>query len=412
MAAERARLAPRRRPVRVPEASSPRASVIVLGWQLATDLVECVASLTESDPRTPYEVIILLNGAAPPVVEAVATKMTGAKVLTSQVNVGFGAGCNIAAQRARGEYLVFLNDDTVVHRGWLDALVATADDLPDAGAVCSRLHFPDGRLQEAGCRILREPRTLQVGRGDTSVDPALLDRRDVDYGSAAALLVRKAAFMEVGGFDVGYGPGYFEDADLRLRLRSRGWRIVYEPNAVVDHLQSGSTNADGWFREFAYFKGAHEFDTRWAAVLAGAPTKDSPLHVLCDIPILASGPPVVPPTGGLPGDEPERAVQRALGIKDEYIAWLVQRLTENQAELAARAEELAALMEQHGGRVRELTEVESQLAQTGAFAHELQAHLGAIESLGVVGLIRWRLGRSIQRWPRFVQLLQRLRGRS
>jgi GT2 family glycosyltransferase len=162
----------------------------------------------------------MLNGAAPEVEAFVHMKAGGVRLAHSRVNLGFAGGNNRAAECARGEYLVLLNDDTLVEPGWLDWLVSAADANPRAGAVGSCVLFSDGRIQEAGSLIWSDGSTMPVARGVESESLDWHFARPVDYASACSLLVRRNTWEAVGGLDEGYYPAYYEDVDLCLAIRA------------------------------------------------------------------------------------------------------------------------------------------------------------------------------------------------
>ncbi len=138
-------------------------------------LGRCLCALAaEVDDPIAAEVVLVLNGADADVTTFVDQYVQGTVVLRSPVNLGFAGGCNLAARQARGAYLVFLNDDTEVNRGWLEALVRVADTQPRVGAVGSRILFPDGRLQEAGSLVWRDGSAQGLGRGASADSPPFL----------------------------------------------------------------------------------------------------------------------------------------------------------------------------------------------------------------------------------------------
>ncbi len=147
------------------------------------------------------------------------------------MNHGFGGGCNLAARFARGERLVFLNDDAVVTPGWLTALCAAMDSDDRIGVVGSAILLADGRLQEVGDVIWRDGSTSHLGRGLVSTAAAHLDLRDVDYVSFCSAMVRRQTWDDVGGFDERFFPAYYEDADLCLSARVP--RLAYRVRARV-----------------------------------------------------------------------------------------------------------------------------------------------------------------------------------
>ena len=153
-------------------------------------------------------------------------------------NLGFLEAITAGIGAARGTYVHLLNNDTVVQPGWLEALLEVAEGDERVGAVGSKLVFPNGRLQEAGSVVWCDGTAWNLGYGLEPDAPPFNVRRAVDYCSAASLLVRRAAFDAVGGFDRRYAPAYYEDTDLCFSLRAAGHPVIYEPTSVVMHQGS------------------------------------------------------------------------------------------------------------------------------------------------------------------------------
>ena len=165
-------------------------------------------------------------------------------ICASAANSGFIACCNRGAKKARGKYLVFLNNDTLVTEGWLSTLMETFAYEPQAGIVGSKLIYPDGRLQEAGGIIWRDASGWNYGRYDDFAKPEYNYLRDVDYCSAAALMIPKSLFQSVGGFDPRYAPAYYEDADLAFKVRQAGYKVLYQPLSEVIHYEGATGGTD------------------------------------------------------------------------------------------------------------------------------------------------------------------------
>jgi O-antigen biosynthesis protein len=251
---------------RFAEFPEPRVSVVILIYSSAAHLDGALDSLLVNvDPRFPYEVILVANGAPSAVVAAVQRAARGARVMISDANLGFGGGCNLGASAARAPYLVFLNDDVVVRPDWLEALVRLADERPEAGAIGSRITSPDGTLQEAGSIIFADGSTMPVGRGLPAATPRWRAVREVDYCSGCSLLVRRQAFEAVGGFDTAFHPAYYEDVDLALKLRTAGWRILYQPRSRLVHLEAQSSTSD--FKAYLFRRNLATLRLRWAPLL-------------------------------------------------------------------------------------------------------------------------------------------------
>jgi glycosyltransferase involved in cell wall biosynthesis len=145
---------------------------------------------------------------------------------------------------ARGQYLLFLNNDTLVKPGWLDELVQTFEQVPNVGIAGSKLLFPDGKLQEAGGIIWRLGDGWNWGRGRDPNEPAFSFLRDADWVSGAALMIERPLFEQLGGFDEYYAPAYYEDTDLAFRVRALGKRVVVQPASEIVHLEGVSAGTD------------------------------------------------------------------------------------------------------------------------------------------------------------------------
>lgn len=160
----------------------------------------------------------------------------GPEVIVVDEGLSYGEHCNLGAQRASGDVFVFLNDDTEVSPGWLDALTRSFID-ERVGIVGCRLVYPDGKIQHAGV-YFESPGGVLTARNQ------LLDAQSrwVEAVTGACMAVRAETFDQLGGFDVGYVNGY-EDVDLCLAARRDGWRIWYTNETTVVHHESQSGRA-------------------------------------------------------------------------------------------------------------------------------------------------------------------------
>jgi GT2 family glycosyltransferase/glycosyltransferase involved in cell wall biosynthesis len=231
----------------------------------------CLASLQEHRGPDRFEVIVVDDCSTDETAEAIS-RIPGIVYLRNETNSGFIVSCNRGAQKARGKYLVFLNNDTLVRDGWLTALVDTFAEGPDAGIVGSKLIYPDGRLQEAGGIIWRDASGWNYGKFDDPAKPEYNYLREVDYSSAAALMILKSLFQSVGGFDPRYAPAYYEDTDLAFKVRQAGYKVVYQPLSEVIHYEGATGGTD-----LATGTKKHQdinrstFAERWAAELLEKP---------------------------------------------------------------------------------------------------------------------------------------------
>jgi O-antigen biosynthesis protein len=222
----------------------PDCSVIIPVLGRCALTYDCLRSLLRVGARASFEIIVVDNGSPDETREVVRAFGARVRLLSNPRNLGFVTACNQGAKEAHGTYLVFLNNDTEVLAGWLDRLVETAEQFEKVGAVGAKLVYPSGRLQEAGGIVFADGTAANFGRSDDPDDPRYAYLREVDYCSAACLMVPKRVFEEVGGFDPRYSPGYYEDTDLGFALRERGYRVLYQPLSEVVHREGGTAGTD------------------------------------------------------------------------------------------------------------------------------------------------------------------------
>jgi GT2 family glycosyltransferase/glycosyltransferase involved in cell wall biosynthesis len=230
-------------PFAVPRAEAPEVSVIVPVYNHFAHTLACLRSLAEVEEPTPFEVLVVDDCSSDETPERLA-EIEGITRIRNAQNLGFIGACNAGAEVARGEFLVFLNNDTVVTPGWLGALVRTFAQRSDCGLAGARLVYPDGRLQEAGGIVFADGSGWNFGRFQDPHHPRYGYLRESDYCSGAAIMVRADLFRELGGFDRRYAPAYYEDTDLAFKVRAAGLRVYYQPRATVVHFEGVSSGTD------------------------------------------------------------------------------------------------------------------------------------------------------------------------
>ena len=230
-------------PIAVPPLiSSSGVSIVIPVLDQPEYTLLCLREVVATCAAGSYEIIVVDNASAAPTATALAG-VAGLRVIRNERNVGFGEACNQGARSARGKWLLFLNNDTVPRSGWLRALTEAAA-APGVGAVGAKLLYPDGRLQEAGSVVWRDGSGWNYGHNEPADAPEYCYVREVDYCSAACLLVNRGVFLELGGFDPRYAPAYYEDTDLCFRLRERGLHTLYQPEAQVVHFRGVTAGTD------------------------------------------------------------------------------------------------------------------------------------------------------------------------
>lgn len=262
----------------LPAPAAPRVSVIIPAHGELPYTLACLRSIMRHGAIATFEVIVVDDASPDDSAKALAG-IVGLRLIVNPYNLGFIGSCNTGADAARGEFLLFLNNDTQVTPGWLDALLRCFDQRTDCGIAGSRLVYPDGRLQEAGGLVFGDGTCWNTGRFEPRDALAWRYRRETDYVSGASLLIRRELFQHVGGFDARYAPAYYEDTDLAFTVRKHGLRVYYEPASVVIHCEGISAGTDptrGMKRHQLLNQAT--FVDKWAAELSTQPPAGTPLE--------------------------------------------------------------------------------------------------------------------------------------
>lgn len=215
------------------KAIPPLASVIIVNYNGRSHLPACLNSLLNDD-GVEMEIIVVDNASSDGSADLVAAAYPQARLIHSRENLGFGGANNLAAAHAQGEYLAFLNQDTVVTTGWLEALIHALEQTPQAGLSTPQILLLDqpDQVNAAGNEMHLTGLTLCRGLYDPAEQWQQPDR--VTAVSGAAFVMRRSLFIALGGFDADFFM-YFEDTDLSLRARLLGYDCRYVPQAVVYH---------------------------------------------------------------------------------------------------------------------------------------------------------------------------------
>ena len=230
-------------PLEFAEVLEPTVSVVIPVYNHARVTYRCLQSLWKNSSTNSLEVIVV-DDCSTDETPVLLERMKGIRVVRNEKNSGFILSCNAGAAAARGEYIWFLNNDTILTSGSLDVLVGTFLDFPDAGLVGSKLIYPDGKLQEAGGIIWQDASGCNYGRGDDPEKPEYSYLRDVDWCSGASIMIPNFLFHELGGFDRRYLPAYYEDVDLAFTVRKAGKRVLLQPLSRIVHAEGVSSGTD------------------------------------------------------------------------------------------------------------------------------------------------------------------------
>ena len=248
-------------------APDPEVSVIIPVYNQFLYSLRCLWSILQAGDHARLQVIVADDGSDDET-QAFFGALPGITYIRNAQNMGFLRSCNHAATQAKAPHLFFLNNDTAVLPGWIDRLLDVARSTPEAGLIGSKLVYPDGTLQEAGGFVWAEGGGANLGRNSDPQDPGYNLRRDADYISGAAILVPRAVWQDVGGFDERYVPAYCEDTDLAMRLRNLGWRVIYQPSSTIVHFEgvSSGTSTDSGIKAYQVVN-FEKLRDRWAFAL-------------------------------------------------------------------------------------------------------------------------------------------------
>lgn len=225
------------------ETKTPLVSIIIPVYNQWEYTYSCLQSIFENTQGISYEIIIADDQSNDETVN-VNRYVENIKVIRNEKNLGFLLNCNNAARETKGKYIVFLNNDTNVQKDWLKYLVDLIESDETIGMVGSKLVYEDGRLQEAGGIIWKDATGWNYGRLDDPEKPEYNYVKEVDYISAASIMIRTDLWEKIGGFDERYTPAYFEDSDLAFEVRKHGYKVVYQPKSVVIHFEGISHGTD------------------------------------------------------------------------------------------------------------------------------------------------------------------------
>ncbi|MCS6859174.1 MAG: glycosyltransferase family 2 protein [Abditibacteriales bacterium] len=245
-------------------------SLIIVNWNGKDFLRECLRSVRAEGARSDapeMEVIVVDNASTDGSVLMVREEFPEAQLIENAANVGFAAGNNCGLRRCRGRYALLLNSDAQLQANALRALLTFMEAHADAGAAGAMLRYPDGRWQPSGRpfptlhRFLAEVTGLYARAGGDAhllrnVDPEQV--REVDEVSGACLMVRRAAWEQVGLLDENFFLLY-EDVDWCRRLKKSGWKIFYVPQARVVHHYGASRRAVSEPVHLAALQSAHYY---------------------------------------------------------------------------------------------------------------------------------------------------------
>lgn len=226
-------------------------SIVIVSWNCKEELLRCVDSLTQHPYSGGQEIIVVDNDSQDGTVVALHERFSQVRVIQTGTNLGFGRAANHGLRLAQGSFLLFLNPDTAVPAGTLDAAVKSVERHPAVGVVGVSLRDGEGNVQPS-CghflslwSLISGNLHLAHGKGAAretdgrGVLWTLTKQAEVDWVMGAFMVGRREVLAMIGGFDEDYFL-YAEDMDLCYRLRQQGYAVLFCPEVTVTHLGNRS----------------------------------------------------------------------------------------------------------------------------------------------------------------------------
>lgn len=245
----------------------PKVSIIIPAYNQFGYTYNCLKSILKNTVNVEYEVI-LADDCSTDETSHIEDYATGVKHVRNEENLLFLKNCNNASKYAKGEYILFLNNDTQVLFNWLAPMVHLMESDSAIGMTGSKLIYPNGMLQEAGGIIWSDGSGENFGRGQNPELPEFNYVKEVDYISGASIMIRTSLWKEIGGFDEHFAPAYYEDTDLAFEVRKHGKKVVFQPASKVVHFEgiSNGTETSGGIKKYQVVN-KEKFEEKWHSVL-------------------------------------------------------------------------------------------------------------------------------------------------
>jgi len=252
-------------------ADEPLVSILIPNRDHMEDLSECIESVFALSRYRNFEIIVAENGSFTDGIfryyENIQRQHDNVRVVTWDGPFNYSAINNFAAREARGEYFLLLNNDTeVISPGWLEEMLLFARRA-DVGVVGAMLYYPDNTIQHAGMSVTKEIPNLHLGRFEPRQSPGTVSElycpRDADAVTGACMMLRRSVWEELGGLDETFEVA-FNDVDLCMRARAKGYRCVFTPHAELYHKECRSRGLDDTpVRQLRYDNETRRFRIRW-----------------------------------------------------------------------------------------------------------------------------------------------------
>lgn len=241
-----------------------RCSIIIVNYNGWTNTRACLESLLQWENSSDTEIIVVDNCSSDDSVNKIRTLFPNVIVLPQNENKGFGAANNAGVNVSSGEYLFFLNNDTILTSSVIGHLISEVSNKKDAAVCAPGLRNSDGTFQLSFGEypdIISEWKAKRVANDSTaqrSMEPSDTTPVRKDWVSGAAMMFKRDAFIHAGGFDEEYFM-YFEDSDLCKTVTKHGLSVWYAPSVTLIHLGGSSYGKRDRRIEFEYRKSQQRY---------------------------------------------------------------------------------------------------------------------------------------------------------
>ena len=253
----------------VPTSDQPLISIIIPVFNQWWVTYRCLRAIQCSANVTPFEVIVVDDGSSDETSQALSN-IRGIKVIRNISNQGYLESTNTGAANASdgSQYIALLNNDTEPIGNWLDELLTIFESKSDVAIVGSTLFYSNGQLQESGSQIFKTGNGYNIGKGLISINEMYSSLREVDYCSAASILIDKSFWDKNGGFDERYKPAYYEDTDLAMSAWLMGMKVYISPRSWVIHHEgvSHGTSTSSGIKKYQVLN-REKFVAKWSKAL-------------------------------------------------------------------------------------------------------------------------------------------------
>ena len=216
-------------------------TIIIAAYNNLDITLNCLLSVLVLQTKLKYEIILIDDHSSMVDYTTFGFKF---RVIRNDMNFGFIKSNNLASKKARGKFLFFLNNDTLINKSTIDELHKSYFFNEKVGAIGSMSISNQYLIQEAGAFTFKSGTCWNYGRGDNPNKSIYNFTREVDYSSACSLFIKKRLFYKLDFFDTRYCPAYYEDVDLAFKIRKKKLKVLYEPKSFLYHYEGSTSGRD------------------------------------------------------------------------------------------------------------------------------------------------------------------------